>query len=205
MAGFNDLPNEILLGVWAHVLAPEDVASFALVSKRVFELGTSFLAKDRRLRSKYTIVENNEYWDKCRLAHVLKDVLLNPRIGFYVRHLHLLDCHYSWEDARRNYGFFDAYLSNPEPYMNLFRNKIRSADYLLPSEKNARIQRLEDGHEEPILVCLLNLLPGLCTLKLEAIPYDTDLFTVVHRMIKKSSSEAFSRLIKTCPPLKCFV
>ena len=195
MAGFNDLPNEIILGVWPHVLGPDDIASFALVSKRVFELGTSFLEEDRRLRSKYTIVENSSYH---ALAHALNDVLLNPHIAFYVRNLHVYNCRESWENPWIDYEYDDTDaqedLSYPEPYMNLFRNEIRSADYLLPSESNARIQLLEDGHEEPIVASLLNLLPGLCTLKLEAIPFVTDLFTVVHRMIKKSSSESFPRL-----------
>ena len=198
MAGFNDLPNEIILGVWPNVLGPEDIASFALVSKRVFELGASFLEEDRHLRSKYTIIENNSRQDDCVLAHTLNDVLLNPHIAFYVRHLHVYNCRESWLNQWINYDYDDTDaqedLSYPEPYMNLFRTEIRSADYLLPSESNARIQLLENGHEEPIVASLLNLLPGLCTLKLEAIPFVTDLFTVVHRMIKNSSSKSFHRL-----------
>ena len=196
MAGFNDLPNEVILSVWAHVLAPEDIASFASVSKQVFELGKSVLEGDRRLRSKYSIVETRIYRDDGVLAHVLNDVLLNPHIAFYIRHLHVYGCHESRESEWIDYDDTDAQesLSYPEPYMNLFRREIRSADYLFPSERNARIQLLEDGHEEPILESLLNLLPGLRTLKLEALPFVTDLFTVVYRMIKKSPSESFSRL-----------
>ena len=196
MARFNDVPNEIILSVWAHVLAPEDIASFALVSKLVFELGTAFLEKDRRLRSKYTIVENNRSKRDCVLAHLLNDVLLNPHIAFYVKYLHVCRWRESWENHWIEYDDTDAQedLSYHEPYMNLFGNETRNADYLLPSENNARIQFLEDADEEQVLASLLNLLPGLCTLKLEAIPFMTDLFTVVHRMIKKSSSESFPRL-----------
>ena len=196
MTGFNDIPNEIILGVWTHVLAPEDIASFALVSKPVFALGTSFLEEYHRLRSRYTIVENNRSGDDCTLAHLLNDVLLNPHIAFYVRHLHVYSCRESWEIQYIDWHDTDGQedLSYPEPYMNLFRNEIRSADYLLPSETNAWIQFLENGQEEPILASLLNLLPGLCTLKLEATPFVTNLFTVLHRIIKKSSSESFPRL-----------
>lgn len=193
MTGFNDIPNEIILGVWTHVLAPEDIASFALVSKQVFALGTRFLEEDHRLKSKYTIVENNESSIECILAHLLKDLLLNPHIAFYVRHLHVYISYEFWDI---DYDDTDAQedISYPEAYMNLFRNELRSANYLLPSETNAWIQLLETGHEEPILLSLLNLLPGLCTLKLEAGPFVSDLFTVLHRFIKESSSESFPRL-----------
>ena len=193
MAGFNDLPNEIILRVWPHVLAPEDITSFALVSKRVLELGTSFLEEDRRLRSKYTIVENN--WDDFLLADLLNDILTNPHIAFYVRHLHVNDCCKVWDDEFIDSDDTDTQegLPYPEPCMNLFRNEIRSADYLLPSEINAWIQHLESGYQEPILASLLNLLPGICTLELEAPHLVTDLGIVIHRIIKKSSTESFPR------------
>ena len=193
MAGFNDLPNEIVLGVWPHVLAPEDVASFALVSKRVFEMGKSFLEEDRRLRSRYTIVKNNRSYFDALLAELLNDILTNPRIAFYVRHLHVYECCKLWGNE-----FIDPdgveNLPYPEPCMNLFRNEIRGADYLLPSEINAWIQHLEDGYQEPVLASLLNLLPGLCTLELATPHSVADLCPLLHRIIKKSSTGSFPRL-----------
>ena len=196
MARFNGLPNEIILGVWPHVLAPEDIANFALVSKRVFELGTAFLEEDRRLRSKYTIIKNDRDWDDCTLAHLLNDVLTDPHIAFYVRHLHVYGCRRSWEPP---YGEIDDSgaeedVSYTQAYMNLFRNEIRSADYLLPSEINAWIQLLEKGHEGPIVAALLNLLSRLCTLNLDSIAFLTEQFTVVHRILKKFSSEPSPKL-----------
>ena len=148
------------------------------------------------MRSKYNIVQNNRSWDDCILAHLLNDVLLNPHIAFYVTHLHVYDCRESWENPYIDFDDTNAQedLSYPEPYMKLFRNEIRRAEYLLPSETNAWIQLLENEHEGPILVWLLNLLPGLYTLKLEGSPLVTDLFTVVHRIIKNPSSESFLRL-----------
>ena len=196
MAGFNDLPNEIILGVWLHVLAPEDIASFALVSKRVFELGTSFLEEDRRLRSKYTIVKNNRSYIDPILAELLNDILTNPRIAFYVRHLYVYECCKLWNIPFVNIDDIDG-LENipyPEPRMNLFRNEIRGADYLLPSEIDAWIQHLEGGYQEPLLASLLNLLPGLCTLELATPHSVADLCPVLHRIIKKSSTGSFPRL-----------
>lgn len=40
MTTVNDLPNEIVLELWHYILPPEDIARFALVSKRIFDLAT---------------------------------------------------------------------------------------------------------------------------------------------------------------------
>ena len=195
MARFNDLPNEIVLGVWHHVLGPDDIASFALVSRQTFELGTSVLEEDRRLRSKYAIIKNNRGRDDWTLAHLLKDVLTNPHIAFYVRHLHIYSFCKSWENPYIEIDDTNAEggLSYPEPCMNLFRNKIRRAHYVIPGDTDAWIQFLESGTQEQFLASLLNLLPELYTIKLEETVSETDVFTVVHRILKKSSSKSFPR------------
>lgn len=211
MAGFNDLPNEVVLGVWPHVLGPDDIASFALVSKRVFELGTAFLKEDRRLRSKYTIIKSNRGWDDETLAYLLNDVLTNPHIALYVRHLHACDFLMPGKNPYLEYDSgAEEGLSPPcehlSSYMAICRNEIRSADYLHPSETKTWIQRLNDGSDEPLLACLLNLLPGLCTLELHGTRFVNKLFTVIYRIIRKSSSESFPRLksisLSNIPPDK---
>ena len=191
MTGFNDLPNEIVLELWHHVLLPDDVASFALVSKRIFALATPSLKEHHRLRSKYAVLENESSKDGSMLAPLLKDVLLYPYIAFYVKNICVCDWHTRWNepvpgvpsllgpelDDAENYTWHVPY---PEQDMELFRDGIRKAGNLFPCKKYNWIKLLESGHEDPILALSLGLLPNLCALSLEDPPVLTHLFTAIH-------------------------
>ncbi|CAD6572888.1 MAG: hypothetical protein ASARMPREDX12_005531 [Alectoria sarmentosa] len=205
MTGFYDLPNEIVLELWHHVLLPGDIASFARVSKQIYALAERFLKEHHRLESKYSVLEINRSYDGSVLAHLLKDVLLKPYIAFYVKKLHVCDWYTCWEDPI--FGLIDGldpdlddvesnvwHLPYPEQDMELFRNCIRKAEYLLPSEVDFWIQLLESGDEDPILTSFLSLLPNLCTLSLEDHPVQTMLFTTICRMTKNTASTSFSKL-----------
>lgn len=172
MTGFNDLPNEIVLKLWHHVLPPDDIASFALVSKRIFALATPSLKEHHRLKSKYAVLENERSEDGSMLAHLLKDVLLYPYIAFYVKNIHICDWHTCWEDPRLfqeldDMGNYASHVPYPELDMKLFKDSIRKAKNLFPRKKDFWIRLLENGHEDPILALLLSLLPNLCALSLE--------------------------------------
>lgn len=78
--------------------------------------------------------------------------------------------------------------------MELFRNDIRQADFVLPSEVAPWIQLLESGHQDPILVLLLSLLPNLRILSLGNHPGQTLLFTTTRRIAENAASKSFSKL-----------
>ena len=43
MTGFVDLPNELIIEVWRHVVDPKSVENFALTNKTIYVLGTKFI------------------------------------------------------------------------------------------------------------------------------------------------------------------
>lgn len=198
MTGFNDLPNEIVLELWHHVLPPDDIASFALVSKRIFALATPSLREHHRLKSKYAVLKSDGSKDGNMLAHLLKDILLYPYIAFYVKDIRICDWQTCWEDPTLfpfdDVGTHALHVPYPEQDMGLFRDNICKAGNLFPCEEDFWISLLESGHEDPILVLLLGLLPNLCALSLEDIPLRTRLPTAIHRIAETPISTSFSKL-----------
>ena len=204
MTGFDDLPNDLVLELWHHVLPPDDIVSFALVSKRIFALAAPFLKEYHRLRSKYSDFANYRGYDGIMLAHLLKDVLFDPHIAFYIEELRICTWQTSWADPvhgtpinrradvdPKTYVFHVPY---PKQDMELFRNGIRNAEYMFPVGIDAWIQLLETGHEDPILALLLSLLPNLRRLRLEYPPAQSRLFTTIRRMIETAVPVSFSKL-----------
>ncbi len=205
MTGFDDLPNDLVLELWHHVLPPDDIVSFALVSKRIFALAAPFLKEYHRLRSKYSVISNyTDYtgFDGIMLAHLLKDVLLDPHIAFYVEELRVSEWQTCWQDPalvnpirRHPEKAYVAHAPYPEQDMELFRNGIQKAEYMMfPTGTDDWIQLLETGHEEPIVALLLSLLPNLRRLLLEHPPVQTPLFTTICQMIETAVPISFSKL-----------
>lgn len=199
MTGFNDLPNEFVLELWHHVLPPHDIASFALVSKRIFAFAAPFIREYHRMKSKYAVIHKNGGHNGSILAHLLKDVLLNPLVALYVQELHVYDWHTHWKNPSPAFphrldsdfddpGNFLWHVPYPEQDMDLFRDCIRKANCVLPSEVDMWIQLLESGHEDPILALLLSLLPNLCKLSLEHHPEGTFLFATIRRIAETAPS-----------------
>ena len=199
MTGFNDLSNEIVLKLWHHVLPPDDIASFALVSKCIFALATPSLKEHRRLKLKYAVLENERSEDGSMLAHLLKDILLYPYIAFYVKNIHICDWHTYWEDPRPfpeldDMGNHALHVPYPELDVKLIKDSICKTKNIFPRKKDFWIRLLENGHEDPILALLLSLLPNLCALSLERPPVRTRLFTTIHRIAETTPSTCFSKL-----------
>ncbi|CAF9936664.1 hypothetical protein IMSHALPRED_010845 [Imshaugia aleurites] len=186
MAEFSDLPNELVLELWHHVLPPEDIASFALVSKRIYALAAESLKEHHRLRSKYSTVANYRSCDQNVFVHLLKEVLLTPHIASYVKAVYVDDWRDCWEDWPLE--------SYPERDMDLFREGIRKAEFLLPGDVDDWISILESGNEEPILGLLLSLLPKLCTLRFGNSPVGHLILETIRLIAETTNSKSLSEL-----------
>ena len=100
MAVFGDFPNEILCGV-LKVILPEDLESFAQISKHVFEVSQPFLKEHRKLIRLHTTFSSypppgqerhTETRDGCSVGPVpnlFRDVLSRPLISHYIREVKL--------------------------------------------------------------------------------------------------------------------
>lgn len=87
MASFQDLPDELLIDIWGYMLEPEDVESFALVSKRVYSLSTPFVIEHTYLKKQFSsMVVSRGKRDSAQIE-LLEQMLRNPRAAFYVRQL----------------------------------------------------------------------------------------------------------------------
>ena len=175
MAGFDHLPNEIILGILEMVL-PQDLENFAQTSKRVSLLAQPFLEHHRHLIRLYsTTFKSNQlrrddaFW--CApIPSLLVKIRNAPRIGHYVREVKL---EYSGP-IRRNYWYRD----DPEVYgkqRNLVDVVIAQSN--LPnlqsfSGLNERVcVKIYECYEEFLVALFLLLLPNLNRLSLPWHPY----------------------------------
>ena len=108
MAGFDHLPNEIILGILEMVL-PQDLENLAQTSKRVSLLAQPFLEHHRQLIRLYsTTFKSNQlrrddaFWF-APIPSLLVKIRNEPRIAHYVREVKL---EYSGP-IRRNYWYHD--------------------------------------------------------------------------------------------------
>ena len=95
MTRFSDLPNEIVTQVWRHVLFPEDIESFAQVSKATNTLAELSPQEYHWLKRKYTRWDNGYVGYGSELIHLLRDFLLYPHVALYVQELFVSD----WRDG----------------------------------------------------------------------------------------------------------
>lgn len=161
-----DLPPELKLNI-VEYLDPEAAFHFALTCKRHSSLCNDLLQEHARLFAKYSIVKptNNGtlVWD------FTKEVLRDPRKGWYVRELNLIT------DRPDTHG------SMPEKDENLYR---AAAEEILPlypygptffaAEPDDNSRELDrdmdecivNHFEDPILVILIHHLPRLRTFRM---------------------------------------
>ena len=166
MAIFSDLANELIIHIWGYVIEPESVESFARVSKRVHGLATPFVREHVRLKRKYSKVYCSDYRTGTRPAILVKTMLLNPRIAFYIDELRIEKCSPCWDRQRTPY-----ISSYPTDTMDLFKDAIRYSSLIAPSEIGCWVADIETGDAEPILALLIMQLTKLNKLKL----YDLEL------------------------------
>ena len=91
MACFSDLPNEIIHQILGFVEL-EDLENIAQLSRNIFVLSTPFLQEHKALVRQYDVLNSRGSPSEARdgimsgsIPRLLKDVLLNPCLGGYVR------------------------------------------------------------------------------------------------------------------------
>lgn len=86
MATLHSLPTELLHQIFDLIL-PADIENFACVSRAIYLMSASVLAKHKALIRKYHKLEETEPDES--IVGVLRDVLNQPRVGHYVREIEL--------------------------------------------------------------------------------------------------------------------
>ena len=198
MARFSDLPNELVITVWHHVLDPDAIESFALVSKKVYALGSSFIAEHNKLEREFSCVAHSKHDIipniTTRPADTLKELLLRPRTALYVRNVFIDSWRFTWIQSFRTIISCD-YAEYPEEDMELFRQAIKSSPFILKDEIRDWVYYLEDGDEEVIYCLILMLLPNVHLLNLFRMGSDgTRLAITIKRIAMSQDTEALSRL-----------
>lgn len=86
MTSFYDVPPEIVVMILEIVL-PADLENFAFASKTIQTIAQPLLERHRRRVRKYSNITNHD--PTLPICDALRDVLINPRIGYYVRSLYI--------------------------------------------------------------------------------------------------------------------
>ena len=163
MADFSRLPNEMISQIWGNIQEPEDVESFALVSKHVYAIGRPFVEEHNKLKREFAFIEIDPEMDVIAPASLLKEVLYRPRVALYVTHLSVGQFRCQWDnpgndgDERPK----NAHVPYPDDVMALFIETIQQSSFVPRTESSRWITSVEAGHEDPIFALLLMLLPNL--------------------------------------------
>ena len=160
MPTFSDLPNELVLITWGFVDEPEDIESFALVSKRVYSLSTPFVQKHARMKTSDPTIIIDVDTEPDGPYDLLERYLHNPRLVFYI-HEALID-DYRTDESQRNVSL--ASLS-PERIAE-FESAVRCSFYVPPSEKDDWVREIKEGNPDPIIALIVMRLTKLRKLRL---------------------------------------
>ena len=167
MAGFNDLPNEIILDILAVVL-PEDLENFAQTSKRVFLLAEPFLEQHRQLIRLHSTFKTEQLrrdaYSIAPIPILLVKIRNEPLISRYIREVKV-----KYSGTIRCYNWY----MDPEFYERQ-RNLVNAviAQSNVPNiqsfyDLNQRLSlKSNESYEEFLVALFLLLLPNLSKLSL---------------------------------------
>ena len=189
--GFASVPNEIIVHVWRQILDPGDVESFALTTKTIYELGSSFIREHEKLRARFSSIDLG-----LHPARKLKRLLLNPRAALYVRSISITRWFDEWLDVEFVGKQYEGYHSSyPKDTMELFVSSIRGAPFNLGDEVLHWLNALESGDEAIVCSLVLTILPNVRSLNLcGAGSTRVLLLDTIYRMSKSRDTEALSQL-----------
>lgn len=165
MAHFASLPNKLIREILQHV-EPEDLESFAQLSRNVFRLAFPFLNEHRALIRRYHTLRNDR--DSVSIATLLSTVIANPRIGSYVKKVELGRLRESTvgSDQVNVYTKSELEVFTTAALNNECVRRPSEEDVL--DEREFYLDEIQDGNEDILLAILLPLLPNLEALSVEA-------------------------------------
>ncbi|KAM0795324.1 hypothetical protein BDR22DRAFT_920679 [Usnea florida] len=169
MATLSQFPNEMITCIWEYILEPQDVESFALVSKHIYAIGAPFVAEQNKLKRENSSFILGSFIEDTAPTLLLKKILLWPRVALYVTHLFIGALRTRWDTLGDDVDVdeFSYHIAYPADDMELFIEAIRKADLVPRNEIDDWVTAVKDGDETPIMALLLLLLPNLCTMTLE--------------------------------------
>ena len=169
MAIFDSLPYEIMFQLFDYT-APQDLVRTALINARLYNIAGPFLERHRQLHSKYAFIDSYQSLLEEKPKHIhfwrdmLRDVLTDPSVAYYVQRVRIGPCNFGWHDYSRDDG---GQRSIPPSDLDIIKKALRTSAYI-PSERvDEWYEEAELGNEDPILAILIPLLPNLCTLEVK--------------------------------------
>ena len=224
MASFSDLPNELVVEIWSHILQPKDIENFALASKTIRTLAGKILVDHRKLTRELSTFDISDSKSRFSPAGLLKEILTNPRVALYTKTVIISGLFHGWESEEKGVNTLKA--SDPEagedesqyrhtPYaeedMELFKQVMEKAKQFFDfkhlrqcqttTSAKYKIDHLrtimeKHGSERPIMVLLLLLFTNLKTVAIEyAGAYDC-FFDVLQYISEGRGIPILKRLIK---------
>lgn len=207
MAQLSALPNELLRHILSNFM-PEDIENFAQASKHIRSISGPALKEHRRLIRKYTSFSGPAAADT--VEPLLKDVLANPRIGYYVKEINL--CRVREGDAEsqdeggqeseeegeqesevegeQKNGVEDGSVeeridkSEGDASLDYIHAAIDESKLLRPRSLQRFHKNVDNGEKNILLALLLPLLPNLRVLSLADAGYLQNLYKVMKRAPK---------------------
>ncbi len=154
MTIFSDIPDDLIIDIWGYMYEPEDVESFALVSKGVYYLSTRFVREHNRLKrqSSKMRVERYHTEEASTPPELLEKILLNHRSTLYIRELQI------WNYENRLDGPFTGLTENT--IATLIR-AVQNSPLIASSEIEHWIEQVQHGNHGRILGLILMRLPRL--------------------------------------------
>ena len=148
MAIFSDLPNELILGIWGYVIEPDDVESFALVSKRIYGLSTQFVNEHASLKRQHSKIKISYRLGNYEPADLLEKILLDARIACYINDLDVCIWRSYWKEQ-----------TNAQVYskdtMSLFEGAIHASPLVSGSEVEDWITDVGKGNEDALSALII--------------------------------------------------
>ena len=205
MTGFNDFPNEIVLKVLKMVL-PDDLENFAQISRRVFLLAGPSLQRHRQRIKLYMRLSSDpsraqtcytEMPEGVRLGPIpslLRDMVKEPCIGRYIRHVKLDSLITTYSGKERRNGRYNRRYTSSDEAQTLYYRQRDLVDAVIALSNDPNLQRFYDlqrgrrlfpnyGYEELLIALLFPLLPNLSRL---SIVWDTKLYCF-HDVVRQSA------------------
>ena len=223
MASFSDLPNELVVEIWSHILQPKDIENFALASKTIRSLAGKILVDHRKLTRELSTFDTGGSKSRFSPAALLKEILTNPRVALYTKTVVIPGLFYRWESEEKGVNTLKA--SDPEagedesqyrhtPYaeedMELFKQVMEKAKQFFDFKHLRQCQTttsakykidhlrtiMEKGSERPIMVLLLLLFTNLKTVAIEYAGANDCFFDVLQYVSEGRGIPILKRLIK---------